>query len=105
MEKEYKSPTWEERLAEVRKARTKLLRGDPFDAIGIIIRRNPYWDEDYIDEEWFLEELKDEEQFILDEPRRAKELEKEMEEAMKNGKLRCNYHTKNKNNVPFATFR
>lgn len=107
METNYKCPTWEERLAEVeerlaevRKAKRKLLRGDPSDAIQIIIRRNPYWDADYIDEEWFLEELKEEEQFILDEPKRAKELEEEM----KNGKWR-KFHTKNKDNSPFATFR
>lgn len=107
METNYKCPTWEERLAEVREARKKLLRGDPSDAIQIIIRRNPYWDADYIDEEWFLEELKEEEQFILDEPKRAKELEEEIEkmkEDIKNGKQR-KYHTKNKNNLPFATFR
>lgn len=78
METNYKCPTWEERLTEVRDARKNLLKGNPFDAIQIIIRRNPYWDADYIDEEWFLEELKDEEQFILDEPKRAKELEEEM---------------------------
>lgn len=78
METNYKCPTWEERLAEVREARRKLLRGNPSDAIQIIIRRNPYWAADYIDEEWFLEELKEEEQFILDEPKRAKEWEEEM---------------------------
>lgn len=93
METNYKCPTWEERLAEVREARRKLLRGNPVDAIQIIIRRNPYWDADYIDEEWFLEELKEEEQFILDEPKRAKEWEEKWHK----------YY--NENNDPFATFK
>jgi hypothetical protein len=33
METNYKCPTWEERLAEVREAKRKLLRGNPCDAI------------------------------------------------------------------------
>lgn len=93
METNYKCPTWEERLAEVREARRKLLRGNPCDAIQIIIRRNPYWDDDYIDEEWFLEELKEEEQFILDEPKRAKEIKEKWHK----------YY--NKDDDPFATFQ
>lgn len=92
METNYKSPTWEERLAEVREAKRKLLRGNPADAIDIIIRRIPYWDEDYIDEEWFLEVLEKEEQFILDEPKRGKEIKEEWDK----------YY--DKDNDPFATF-
>ena len=49
--------------------------------------------EDYIDEEWFLEELKEEEQFILDEPKRAKEIKEKWHK----------YY--NKNDDPFATFK
>ena len=78
--------TIDERIQEIKNAKRKLIMGNPFDAIGIIISRNPYWDDDYIDEEWFIEELDEEIKMLELKKGKEKEDFNEAADILKNGR-------------------
>lgn len=81
-----KIKTIDEEIQEVKNAKRKLIMGNPFDAIGIIISRHPDWDDDYIDEEWFIEELDKEIKMLKLKKERQEEYFNEAIDILKNGR-------------------